>query len=276
MMPELRDLVTPSDRAAVVELESRIWGFATADDLMPLPILTVGAIRGAILVGAFDDGHLVGFVYSFPAIHRGRLSHWSHMLGVLEPYRNSGLGFRLKLAQRDRVRAMGIDLVEWTFDPLLALNARFNFAKLGVVVEEYWPDFYGTSSSPLHGDLPTDRFIAQWWVDTAHVERRIRPVSTLPLISDRAAGAGLVNRVEADGAWLACARPELALDADRLLVQIPPRFLEMLTDAPAIAREWRAQTRAIFTAYFGRGYRIVDFLFDRESGGGSYLLAPFE
>ena len=268
----LRDLVTLADYAAVVGLERQVWGFTTADDLIPVPVLAAGAIRGAILVGAFDENRLVGFVYSFPAIHRRRLSQWSHMLGVLEQYRSAGLGFRLKLAQRERARAMGIDLVEWTFDPLLVLNARFNVTRLGAVVEEYRPDFYGPSTSPLHGNLPTDRFIAQWRLDSSHVERRIRLREFVPSIPDGAAGAAPVNQAVADGAWLACAEPDLSLGADRLLVHIPPRFLEMLAAAPDLAREWRMRTREIFTTYFARGYRIVDFLFDPGSGGGSYLL----
>jgi chorismate synthase len=272
-MCELRDLVTLEEYAAVVGLERQIWGFTTADDLIPIPLLAVGAIRGAILVGAFDDDRLVGFVYSFPAIRRGRLSHWSHMLGVLEPYRGTGLGFRLKLAQRERARAMGIDLVEWTFDPLLVVNARFNVTKLGAVVEEYRPDFYGPSTSPLHGNLPTDRFIAQWRIDSSHVERRVRVARSDPSLADRGAGAASVNQVVAEGAWLACPEPDLSRGADRLLVHIPPRFLEMLASAPDLAREWRLRTREIFTTYLDRGYRIVEFRFDRGTGGGSYLLS---
>ena len=265
--------MTLEDYAAVVGLERQIWGFTTADDLIPVPVLAVGAIRGAILVGAFDDDRLVGFVYSFPAIRRGRLSHWSHMLGVLAPYRGTGLGFRLKLAQRERARAMGIDLVEWTFDPLLVLNARFNVTKLGAVVEEYRPDFYGPSTSPLHGNLPTDRFIAQWRIDSSHVERRARFARSDPSLADRGAGAASVNQVVAEGAWLACPEPDLSLGADRLLVHIPPRFLEMLESAPDLARQWRLRTRDIFTTYLARGYRIVEFLFDPGTGGGSYLLS---
>lgn len=270
-MHELRDLVTLADYEAVVGLERQVWGFTTAD-LIPIPLLAVGAIRGAILVGAFDGDRLVGFVYSFPAIHRERLSHWSHMLGVMDQYRGTGLGFRLKLAQRERAQSMGIGLVEWTFDPLLSLNARFNVAKLGVVVEEYRPDFYGPSTSPLHGDLPTDRFIAQWRVDSPHVERRIRPAESVPSRPDRAAGAALVNEALDDGDWLACGEADLSLSAERLLVQIPPRFLQMLAAAPDLASRWRMRTRAIFTSYFARGYRVVDFLFDPAAGGGSYLL----
>ena len=110
---------------------------------------------------------------------------WSHMLGVAPTARDAGLGTRLKLAQRDAAIAMGLELIEWTFDPLQALNAHFNFAKLGVVAEEYEENVYGESSSPLHRGAPTDRFVAEWRITTPHVERRI-DVAGMPLVRDAA------------------------------------------------------------------------------------------
>ena len=86
-MTEFRDLTTIEDFERVVELEKRIWGYTNGDDVVPIPVLAVTAHRGAILVGAFDDRAMVGFVYSIPAIYRGTLSHWSHMLGVLPAFR---------------------------------------------------------------------------------------------------------------------------------------------------------------------------------------------
>jgi predicted GNAT superfamily acetyltransferase len=266
---EFRDLTTTEEFSRVVDLETRIWGYATREDVVPLPILAATAHRGAVLVGAFAGDEMVGFVYSIPAIHEGRLSHWSHMMGVTPPYRGSGLGHQLKAIQRERVLALGIDLVEWTYDPLLALNAHLNFAKLGVIVEEYEENIYGLSSSPLHGDLPTDRFIAQWWIRTRRVEERLAGAGA-PQAPDRAVP---VNAVKLVGRWGACRDVDLAADADHLLVRVPTAFLGMLEGAPDIAREWRRQTRAIFTTYFRRGYRAAEFLFDKTAGHGTYLLA---
>ena len=273
-MTEFRDLTTLADLERVVELEKRIWEYTNGDDVVPIPVLAVTVHRGAILVGAFDGGTMVGFVYSIPAIYRGSLSHWSHMLGVLPPYRSTGLGRQLKLVQRERAMALGIDLIEWTYDPLLALNAYLNFAKLGVLVEEYEENIYGVSSSPLHGGLPTDRFVAQWWIRTPHVERRIAArADMLPLVSSRAASSHLVNPTRQVGRWVAPGASDLDSDADAIRVQIPPGFLQMLDGAPDLAGEWRAATRRIFTAYFAKRYRVVDFLFDRSAGTGSYLLS---
>src|SRR5262249_23305412 len=137
LMPvSFRDLSTLDDFAKVVELERTIWG-PGYDEVVPVPILAVTPLRGGILIGAFDGDRMVGFVYSLAGIKHGRPTQWSHMLGVLDEYRNDGLGHKLKLLQRDRALEMGLDLIEWTYDPMQAMNAHLNFAKLGVVVEEY-------------------------------------------------------------------------------------------------------------------------------------------
>jgi predicted GNAT superfamily acetyltransferase len=167
-----RDLTTLEEFAAVVDLEREIWG-PGYDEVVPVPILAVTVMRGGILVGAFVGKRMVGFVYSLPGIKDGKPTQWSHMLGVLDAYRNDGAGQALKLLQRERTLAMGLDLIEWTYDPMQAMNAHLNFVKLGVVVEEYEVNVYGESSSPLHRGNPTDRFVCEWWIRTPHVERRV-------------------------------------------------------------------------------------------------------
>ena len=113
---------------------------------------------------------MAGFVYSIPGLKDGHPMQWSHMLGVVASARSSGLGTDLKLAQREAALALGMDLIEWTYDPLQALNAHLNFSKLGIVVEEHEENIYGTSSSPLHAGTPTDRFVAEWHLRAPHVD----------------------------------------------------------------------------------------------------------
>jgi len=267
-----RDLTTLEDYAQVVELERSIWGVGYGD-VVPVPILAVSVLRGGILIGAFTGGHMVGFVYSLPGIKHGKATQWSHMLGVLEEHRNDGTGRQLKLLQRERTLAMGLELIEWTYDPMQALNAHLNFTKLGVVVEEYEENVYGMSSSPLHRGNPTDRFVAEWWIAKPHVERRLQGAGTaLTLRSDEVADAPAANRVTRDGDWHNCEDVNLALDARRLRVEIPMHFTEMLSGAPEKALAWRLATREIFSTYFSRGYRAVDFFLDRASSKGAYLL----
>ena len=251
-----------------------MWGYTDAEDVVPPPVLIVSAKRGGILLGAFDaSGAMKGFVYSIPAVKDGRLTQWSHMLGVTRDARDAGLGLRLKLAQRERSLAMGIDLVEWTYDPLQALNAHLNFTKLGVVVEEYEENIYGVSSSPLHSGSPTDRFVAEWRLNEPHVVRRIESKGA-PLVRDASvAAAPLLNPSRQAGRWLAPGPADLSLEARRLLVEIPVGVAELQLDDPALALEWRLSTRAIFQHYFARRYRVVDFFLSRKSGRGHYLLA---
>jgi predicted GNAT superfamily acetyltransferase len=240
-------------------------------------VLIVSVKRGGILLGAFDEAGLMkGFVYSIPAVKDGALTQWSHMLGVTRDARDAGLGLRLKLAQRDRALKMGIELIEWTYDPLQALNAHLNFTKLGVVVEEYEENIYGVSSSPLHSGSPTDRFVAEWRLNTPHVARRIEPKG-LGLVRDASVTtAPVVNPSRPAGAWLAPGPANFSLDVPRLLVEIPVGVADLQLADPALALEWRLATRAIFQHYFSHHYRVVDFFLSRPSGRGHYLLASGE
>ncbi|SRR6266705_274369 len=84
-----RDLTTLEEYAAVVDLERAIWG-PGYDEVVPVPILAVTVKRGGILIGAFTDDRLVGFVYSLPGIKQGKPTQWSHMLGVVDAFRSAG------------------------------------------------------------------------------------------------------------------------------------------------------------------------------------------
>jgi predicted GNAT superfamily acetyltransferase len=256
-----RDLNTLDEFAQVVELEREIWGTGY-DDVVPVSILSVSTLRGGVLIGAFDGDRMVGFVYSLPGLKHGKPLQWSHMLGVLDEFRNDGLGLQLKMLQRERTLAMGLDLIEWTFDPMQTLNAHLNFAKLGVVVDEYEINVYGKSTSPLHGGNPTDRFVAQWHV----AENAPKPQAAA---GPRAA----VNRIDRAGRWPQCAGVVLDATSPILLVEIPSGFTEMLTHAPDVALDWRLETRRLFTTYFARGYRAIGFAFDRAASKGVYLLS---
>ena len=275
-MPELRfrDLHTADEFRQVMDLEARIWGFADLNDMVTLPVFTITVKRGAILIGAYDGtDRLVGFVYSIVGMKSGQVLQWSHMLGVLSEYRNSGLGRALKLAQRDRALAQGYDLIEWTYDPLQAMNAHLNFTKLGVVAEEYHRNVYGESTSMLHKGTPTDRLVAQWWIAKPHVARRLAPGELIPVTTSEISQAAPINVTHPSQAWLANSDIFLAREERRLALEIPMGFTDMQREAPALALEWRMQTREVFETYFARGYRVVDFYLDRPHSRGRYLLA---
>jgi predicted GNAT superfamily acetyltransferase len=269
----IRELRTEEEFKRVVELERAVWGFSDPFDMVPPVVFTITVKRGAILLGAFDEhDRMVGFSYSLVGMKGRHPLQWSHMTGVLPEYRG-GLGLKLKLAQRDRAVALGYDLIEWTFDPLQAMNAHLNMSKLGCVAEEYHRNVYGESTSALHRGTPTDRLVAEWHITAPHVKRRLETAPELRARSSEVGHAPLVNRTADAGEWCTCATIDLELDDRRLWLEIPGRFTEMQQRAPDLALAWRLHTREIFETYFNRGYRVVDFALARDAGGGRYLLA---
>jgi predicted GNAT superfamily acetyltransferase len=152
----IRDLESIEDLRKVEQVEQEVWGLVDRD-VTPMTLLIACKEAGSILIGAFDGGALVGFAFGFPSIEHGHLGIHSHMLAVLPQYRDLDLGYKLKLAQRDRALAKGIDIMSWTFDPLQSRNAHFNFAKLGVLSDIYKVDFYGRASSSVLHQNGTDR-----------------------------------------------------------------------------------------------------------------------
>lgn len=284
----IRSLSTLEDCRTAAALEKTIWGYADAEEVIPAAILVVSLKRGAVLLGAFDDaGEMKGYAYAAAATKEGRPTLWSHALGVTPDVRSAGWGASLKVAQRQQALRLGIDLIEWTYDPLQASSAHLNFAKLGVVVEEYEENLYGESSSALHRGAPTDRFVAEWHLSTPHVERRIAATvqaSAVPATARRASApigvrdsavttAVLVNPSRQAADWLEPGDGALDVEGSRVLVEIPTTFTRMLSEQPDLALQWRLGTREIFQTYFGRGYRAVDFFLAREHGRGQYLLA---
>jgi predicted GNAT superfamily acetyltransferase len=153
-----------------VVLQDAVWGYDLSGMMTQKVFLLASQIGGQVL-GAYEGDTLVGYAMGLPGVRNGHAYLHSHHLAVLPEWRNAGVGRRLKLAQRDDAIARGIDLMEWTFDPLEIKNSYLNFAKLGAITRRYKHDFYGNSSSPLHGGLPTDRIFAEWWLNSDRVRR---------------------------------------------------------------------------------------------------------
>jgi predicted GNAT superfamily acetyltransferase len=289
----IRDLSTIDDFRQVVELEHAIWGYTDSADVVTIPVFIFTVKRGAVLIAACDaHNRMLGFAYAVVGMKNGRPMLWSHMTGVLPEYRG-GLGYRLKLEQRARALAQGYELIEWTFDPLQAMNAHLNFAKLGGVVEEYAENFYGESTSALHRGTPTDRLIVSWRIAEPHVVRRLespfakastsakatvdetadKQTSALRAVSHEVGEAPVVNVTAVVGDWRQVTSMDLAIDARRVWIEIPTGFTHMQQQAPERALQWRLQVRQMFQAYFSKGYRAVDFVLQRDAGFGRYLLA---
>jgi len=226
------------ERCVVLQIE--VWGYSDGD-VIPRRVFVVAERIGGQVIGAFDGDNLVGFAMSLPGYRDGQPYLHSHMLAVLPQYRNLGIGRRLKLAQRDDAIVRGFHLMEWTFDPLEIRNAHLNIARLGVIVRRYQPDFYGPSSSPLQGGLPTDRLYAEWWLRSPRVEAALRGES----------------------------EPVAALER----IEVPHRIAEWKR-SPEFAQHAAAlqqQVRHALQAAFARGLSVLAFERDPD-GNGTYVL----
>jgi predicted GNAT superfamily acetyltransferase len=240
----VRSLMTLEEFDDCVELEEAVWGYDPSD-MIPRRVFLVASRIGGQVLGAYDGERMVGFAMALPGYRNGHAYLHSHMLGVREEYRNAGLGRSLKLAQRDDALARGFELMEWTFDPLQIKNAHLNISKLGAISRRYAHDFYGASSSPLQGGLPTDRVYAEWWLRSERVKRAL--AGEPPKIE-------VVERVEVPAAIHAWK----ASETDRVK-----------------AREVQTRNAAALESAFARGLAVVGY--ERgELGDGSFLLGVFE
>jgi predicted GNAT superfamily acetyltransferase len=152
-----------------LQLQKEVWNFEDVE-LVPVRLFVVGEKIGGHVLGAYDGKDMVGFAYGLPGLRGNRAYLHSHMLAVREQYRNSGVGRALKLFQRELCLQQGLELIEWTFDPLEIKNAYFNIERLGAIARRYTVNQYGITSSPLQGGLPSDRLIAEWWLKSWRVE----------------------------------------------------------------------------------------------------------
>ena len=195
----LRSLKTIGEMDQVVDLEEQIWGYGAPGSDPPYPARALFAIAesGGQVAGAFADGDLVGFALAWLGSENGTRVPYLHsqLMGVLPDYRSHGIGYHLKLFQRDYALGSGLELIKWTFDPLLAANAHLNLKKLGSVIRSYIPNYYGNLQSRFTRGIASDRVWVSWFVKSQRVQGRIGR-STLATSMD--AGLPRATRVQPD------------------------------------------------------------------------------
>jgi len=278
--PVIRLLESPEEMALVEELQRAVWP-GSETDVVPAHIFITAIHNGGLVIGAFIDGQLIGFVFGFPGLEftpdGPRPKHCSHMMGIRPGKRDSGIGFALKRAQWQMVRKQGIDHITWTFDPLLSRNANLNIAKLGAVCSTYRRSEYGDMRDGLNAGLPSDRFQVDWWVNTRRVERRIGSSLAprrIALKLDHFSEAELhplYTPLIAESNLICPPESFSPLEGHLLLAEIPSDFNVMKTKDFALARDWRFFSREIFETAFKMGYLITDFIY--EDGRSFYVLS---
>ncbi|HEY2014091.1 MAG TPA: GNAT family N-acetyltransferase [Bryobacteraceae bacterium] len=241
-MIEFRQLFHLPEFTDVLHLQKVIWGFADVE-LLPLRFLVVVSKVGGHVFGAYDGARMVGFCFAIPGVKPGGRAYLhSHMLGVLPDYHNAGIGRRLKLLQRDEALSRNIDLIEWTFDPMELKNAFLNIEKLGAIVRRYNENQYGVTASPLHGGLPTDRCIAEWWIDSPRVR-------------------GVLEGRKAE---------RQAFEA----ISYPSDIARIRRDDPTRARQIQQANAEKFQQAFARGLAVTGFA--PSENEGAYVLEPWQ
>lgn len=239
----VRLLTEPHQAEEAVKLQQEIWGFHEID-LLPVRLFLLARKIGGHVFGAYDGERMAGFCLAIPGVKPGGIGYLhSHMLGVHAAYRDRGVGRALKLAQRDDALARGIQLIEWTFDPLEIKNAFFNIERLGAVIRRYVLNQYGISSSRLHGTLPTDRCVAEWYVDSGRVR-----------------------------AILAGSAPPRSPVEERIVV--PAAIERLRSEASGRARDIQRQVSEQFQTYLDRGLTVTGF--ERSAEAGTYLLSKWQ
>ena len=264
----IRPLETRAEYEACVALQRDIWG-RDFMDVVPATILMVSQQVGGVASGAFDAGRLVGFVFGISGVRDRVTAHWSDMLAVRPEARGRGLGRRLKLHQRERLLAVGIERVYWTFDPLVARNARLNLTTLGASPVEYVSNMYGDTGSRLHRGLDTDRFIVEWRLRDPAVERRL---AGTPARLPAAAQEGPIVTVALVG--VAPVPDDAPLpDAPWVRVELPADVARLKADAPDLARRWQQSLRRAFTTYLNaRHARVAGVHADPDTGRWFYTV----
>ncbi len=239
----IRPLSHHSDFHEAVKLQQEIWGF-TDVELLPVRLFVVATKVGGQAFGAFDGERMIGFCLAIPGLKPGGGYYLhSHMLGVLPEYRDARVGRRLKIEQRKDALARGIELIEWTFDPLEIKNAFFNMARLGAIVRRFLPNQYGTTTSHLHGGLPTDRLVAEWWIASPRAQAAVD-----------------------DSEF-----PRSAIEAR---IAVPADIAAIRSDNPARARAIQGDIGNQFVEYFGKGLAVIGF--ERNANAGVYLIGKWE
>ncbi|MFY0545986.1 GNAT family N-acetyltransferase [Brevibacillus sp. H7] len=240
----------------VRELEKLVWG---SEESVPVEQTITAVKHGGMVLGAFLGERLIGFQYSFAGYDGKKTYLCSHSLGIHPDYRASGIGYRLKLAQRTEAIRKGYDLITWTYDPLQTVNGNLNIRKLGAICSTYIENCYGDMNDQLNAGVPSDRFQVEWWITSDHV------MDTLRKKRDPDSSVGFPAVIETttnDQGFGVPLQVDLTLDqsAGKLLVPVPSSFQRLKEHDIGLAIEWRMKTRAVFSHYFQNGWSVREFV----------------
>lgn len=262
---QYRPIIKSDDIEAVVDLHGLIW-YTDDRDAIPSHVLIALQHAGSLLLGAFDDGRVVGFSLAFPGYASERRFLWSHATGVLPEYQGRGIGRRLKLLQKELALIQGYEHILWTYDPLQAGNANFNIHHLGCRCSTYHEDFYGQVNDGLNAGLPSDRFEVDWSLQP------LQDSSRSMLEYESAPHMLLINE-----SGMPVENKKYVLEEPVILVPIPGDINQLRSQQLPTALSWRMATRKAFKTLFEAKYEVCEFVAQGacttlKSGYGAYIL----
>jgi predicted GNAT superfamily acetyltransferase len=261
----IRRAETIAEYRACQDVQRGAWGISDESYVVPVATMVGANLHGGLVLGAFlPGGDAVAMSFAFLGRIADRLCLYSQLTGVLPAYQSRGLGYRIKLLQREFARSEGIERIAWAFDPLQAGNAYFNLVRLGASAGYYVENMYGPRTDALNAGVPTDRLIVEWNIQDEAKLVTIDTISDLPRLVEREQGGNEPVAIS----------DALSLRPLRILLEIPADFALLRRDTPAMAEQWRALVAQAFQAAFAAGYRAVHFVRDDSLGQrrGFYVL----
>jgi len=225
----IRPLNSLADQELGRMIFDKTWAMDAGTEITP-NLLQAMVHSGAYLSGAFVDGNCVGAAFAFPATTGGLHLH-SHMTAVLDNFRDKGIGYALKVDQYKWAKQNNYKEITWTFDPLVARNAKLNILKLGVDISAYYPNFYGDMPDELNAGDESDRVMA-----------------SLKVVGDSPTSRSVIS----------------APDKSAILIAIPDDIVAIRGKDLAENLRWRRSVRDEFVGVLARGGKVVGFSVNNE------------
>lgn len=286
---EIRPLETLADMTTAADVFEQVWQIPPGGrtEMHPAMLRALGH-AGNYLVGAYaTEGPAAGRMVAASAAFFGSPpdgSVHSHITGVL-PGAGHGIGSAIKWHQRAWSLDLGLPLVTWTYDPLIARNSFFNITRLGARPVGYHVDFYGPMDDGPNRGQPTDRADVRWAL-TGDATAAAAAAVLDPTVAgdgpdvDALLAAGALRALVVDQVGEPAVtdpevrRPDAPDGVDVVLVGVP-RDIEAVRRAdPGRALRWRLALRAVLgpmlndTSWRVDGFAKSGWYVARRGGGG--------
>ncbi len=255
-MVDLREIREPDEVQKFPGIISSAWSNPDMS-IEFCDVINAMRFNGGLVLGAYEGDELIGMQFSFAGYRGGKTYLYSHMTGLIQQKKYSGIGHSMKLYQKKWAIDHGYDVVIWTFDPTKSLNAYFNIHKLGAVSRTISRNFYGKFEGPMTIGMTSDRLIAEWWVnDPLQVSHDSEIVNAAEILEN--------------GSYKYLTDLQ-QIDSDTVFLPTIRDVSQLLRDRKETVVKFKNDLSGALDALFKRGYIVSDFRKTKEETG--YILA---